>query len=181
MRNEKVARLVQPVWVVLNDEPQVPARQVHHLRHEGCEQGIGVDMKRTLVLIAAMAIVGSAGHSFATTVDMRLARRPPSFARALAAGQNTKNVLNGRWQGTTVSGQQLVLELQVQGERMTGRLTVGKQSAKIIYGKVVGELFALTTGPIDGREVDGSGYVAGDAIELTIEGVKKPLTLSRSN
>jgi hypothetical protein len=64
---------------------------------------------------------------------------------------------------------------------MTGRLTVGKQSAKIIYGKVVGELFALTTGPIDGREVDGSGYLVGDAIELTIEGVKKPLTLARLN
>jgi hypothetical protein len=137
-------------------------------------------MKRTLV-IATMAIVGTAGHSFATSVDMRLGRRPPSFARALAAGQNTKNVLNGRWQGTTVSGQQLVLELQVEGERMTGRLTVGKQSAKITHGKVVGKLFALTTGPIDGHEVDGSGYVVGDAIELTIEGVKKPLTLSRSN
>jgi hypothetical protein len=153
------------------------AGQAHHSRHEGCEQG-GVDMKRTLV-IAAIAIVGAGGHSFATTVDMPLARRPPSFARSLVADQNTKSVLNGRWQGTTVSGQQLVLELQVQGERMTGRLTVGKQSAKIIYGKVVGELFALTTGPIDGHEVDGSGYLVGDAIELTIEGVKKPLTLAR--
>jgi hypothetical protein len=137
-------------------------------------------MKRTLV-IATIAIVGATGHSFATTVDMPLAQHPPSFARTLAAGQKTENVLNGRWQGTTVSGQQLVLELQVQGERMTGRLTVGKQSAKIIHGKVVGKLFALTTGPIDGHEVDGSGYLAGDAIELTIEGVKKPLTLARLN
>ena len=137
-------------------------------------------MKRTLV-IATIAMVGAAGHSFATTVDLPLARRPPSFARTMVTDQNTKNLLNGRWQGTTASGQQLVLELQVQGERMTGRLTVGKQSAKIIYGKVVGELFALTTGPIDGREVDGSGYLVGDAIELTIEGVKKPLTLARLN
>ena len=137
-------------------------------------------MKRTLA-IATISIVGAAGPSFATTVDMPLARRPPSFARTLAAGQHTQNVLNGRWQGTTVSGQQLVLELQVQGERMTGRLTVGKQTAKIIYGKVVGELFALTTAPIDGREVDGSGRRAGDAIELMIDGVKKPLTLTRSN
>jgi len=135
-------------------------------------------MKRTLV-IAAIAIVSAAGHLFATTVDMRLVRRAPSFA--LAAGQNTKNVLNGRWQGTTVAGQQIVLELQVQGERMTGRLTVGKQSAKIIHGKVVGELFALTTDPIDGREVDGSGRRVGDAIELAIDGVKKPLTLTRLN
>jgi len=137
-------------------------------------------MKRTL-LIGTIAIVGAAGHLVATTVDMPLARRPPSFARPLAAGENTKNVLNGRWQGTTVSGEQLVLELQVQGERVTGRLTVGKQSAKITSGKVVGELFALTTGPIDGHEVDGSGFRVGDAIELTIEGVKKPLTLTRLN
>jgi hypothetical protein len=62
---------------------------------------------------------------------------------------------------------------------MAGRLTVGKQSAKIIYGKIVGDGFALTTGPIDGHEVDGSGRHVGDAIELTIEGVKKPLTLTR--
>ena len=107
-------------------------------------------MKSTLA-IATIAIVCAAGHPFATTVDMPLARRAPSFALTLVAGQNTENVWNGRWQGTTVSGQQLVLELQVQGQRMTGRLTVGKQSAKIIYGKVVGEAFALTTGPIDGH------------------------------
>jgi hypothetical protein len=153
--------------------------QAQHSRHEDCTQG-GVDMKRTLV-IATIAIIGAAGHSFATTVDLPLARRPIGFARALAAGPNTKSVLNGRWQGTTVAGQPLVLELQVQGERITGRLTVGKQSAKITSGKVVGELFALTTDPIDGHEVDGSGRRAGDAIELTIEGVKKPLTLTRLN
>ena len=137
-------------------------------------------MKSTLA-IATIAIVCAAGHPIASTVDTPLARRAPSFALTLLAGQNTGNVWNGRWQGTTVSGQQLVLELQVQGQRMTGRLTVGKQSAKIVYGKVVGDGFALTTGPIDGHEVDGSGRHVGDAIELTIEGVKKPLTLTRLN
>jgi hypothetical protein len=134
-------------------------------------------MKSTLA-IATIAIICAAGHPTASTVDMPLARRAPSFAITLA-GQNTGSVWNGRWQGTTVSGQQLVLELQVQGQRMAGRLTVGKQSAKIIYGKVVGDGFALTTGPIDGHDVDGSGRHVGDAIELTIEGVKKPLTLTR--
>jgi len=62
---------------------------------------------------------------------------------------------------------------------MTGRLIVGKQSANIIEGKVVGDAFALTTGPIDGRKVDGTGRHVGDAIELTVEGVKEPLTLTR--
>jgi hypothetical protein len=135
-------------------------------------------MKRTLA-IATIAIVWAAGHPIASTVDTPLARRQPSFAIMSLAGQNAASVWSGRWQGTTISGQQLVLDLQVQGQRMAGRLTVGKQSAKIIYGKIVGDGFALTTGPIDGHEVDGSGRHVGDAIELTIEGVKKPLTLTR--
>lgn len=137
-------------------------------------------MKSTLA-IATIAIICATGHPIATTVDMPLARRAPSFALTLVAGQNTGNgnVWNGSWQGTTVSGHQLVLQLQVQGQRLTGRLMVGKQSANIIEGKVVGDAFALTTGPIDGHKVDGTGRHVGDAIELTIEGVKEPLTLTR--
>lgn len=135
-------------------------------------------MKRTLA-IATIAIICAAGHPFATNVDLPLARRAPSVALTLLAGQNTATVWDGRWQGTTVSGQQLVLQLQLQGQRIAGRLMVGKQSANIIYGKVVGDAFALTTGPIDGHSVDATGRHIGDAIELTIEGVKEPLTLTR--
>jgi len=62
---------------------------------------------------------------------------------------------------------------------MTGRLMIGKQAANIIEGKIVGEAFALTTGPIDGHTVDATGRHVGDAIELAIEGVKEPLTLTR--
>lgn len=115
-------------------------------------------MKSTLV-IAAIAIIFAASHPLAM--------------------QDTGKVWNGKWQGTTVSGHPLVLQLQVQGQRMTGRLTVGKQSANIIEGKVVGNGFALTTGPIDGYKVAGSGRHLGDAIELNIEGVKEPLMLTR--
>ena len=147
------------------------------LRHVGAKHK-GVEMKSTLT-IATIAIICAAGHPIATTTDMPLARRAPSFGFTLAAGQNTGNVWNGRWQGTTVSGHQLVLELQVQGQRMKGRLTVGKQSANIIEGKVAGDAFALTTGPIDGHKVGGKGRHVGDAIELTIDGVKEPLTLTR--
>jgi hypothetical protein len=135
-------------------------------------------MKSTLA-ITTIAIICAAAYPIATTTNMTLARRAPSFGPAPAAGQNTGFVWNGRWQGTTVSGHQLVLQLQVQGQRMTGRLTVGKQSANIIEGKVVGQAFALTTGPIDGHRVDATGRHVADAIELTIEGVKEPLTLTR--
>jgi hypothetical protein len=135
-------------------------------------------MKRALAM-AMIAMICAAGHPIATTLDMSLTRRAPSFTLTLVAGQNTENVWNGSWQGTTVSGHQLVLQLQVQGQRITGRLMVGKQSANIIEGKVVREAFALTTDPIDGHKVDATGRLVGDAIELTIEGVKEPLMLMR--
>jgi hypothetical protein len=135
-------------------------------------------MKSTLA-IATIATICAAGHPMAATTDMARTRRAPGFGLTLAAGQNTGNVWNGRWQGTTVSGHEIVLQLQVQGQRLTGRLTVGKQSANIIEGKVVDNAFALVTGPIDGNRVDGTGRRVGDAIEFTIEGVKEPLTLTR--
>jgi hypothetical protein len=137
----------------------------------------GVDMK-TALAIATTTFLFASGP-VATTVDMPLARRAARFAVAEAAGQNTASVWDGRWQGTTVSGQQLVLDLRVEGQRLTGRLMVGKQSAKITAGKVVDEAFALTTGPIDGYPVAGTGRQVGDTIELTIDGVKEPLTLTR--
>ena len=133
-------------------------------------------MTSTLAM-ATIAISLAAGHPIATATGMPFARRAPNLA--LAAGQSTAFEWNGRWQGTTVSGHELVLQLQVQGQRMTGRLMVGKQSADITAGKVVDQAFALTTGPIDGHNVAGTGRHVGDAIELTIDGVKEPLTLMR--
>ena len=134
-------------------------------------------MKSTLA-IATIAMMCAAGGPIAATVEMPLARPRPS-ALTLVAGQSTAAVWNGKWQGTTVSGHPLVLQLEVQGQRLKGKLTVGKQSANIIEGKVVGDTFALTTGPIDGYKVGGTGRHRGDAIEFTIEGVKEPLTLTR--
>jgi hypothetical protein len=138
----------------------------------------GVVMKTTWA-IATIAIICAAGHPAATTIDMPLLRHAQHYALASLVGQDTGSVWNGRWEGTTVSGSQLVLQLQLKGQLITGRLMVGKQSANIIYGKVVGEAFALTTGPIDGHSVDATGRHVGDAIELTIEGVKQPLKLTR--
>jgi hypothetical protein len=136
-------------------------------------------MKATWAIVA-MAMVCAAAHPVATGINMPLMRRAPGFAPTPVASQDTGSAWNGRWEGTTVSGHQLVLQLQLQGQRITGRLTVDKQSANIVYGKVVGDAFALTTGPIDGHSVDATGRHVGDAIELTIEGVKQPLTLKRA-
>jgi hypothetical protein len=158
----------------LSDEPaELPGVNV---RDEAYELG-GVVM-RTVWAIATIAIIGAPAHPVATSIDMPLLQHAPSFARA-PLGQDTGSVWNGRWEGTTVSGHQLVLQLQLQGQRITGKLMVDKQSANIIYGKVVGDAFALTTGPIDGHSVDATGRHVGDAIELTIEGAKQSLTLTR--
>ena len=134
---------------------------------------------KTTWAVATMVIICAAGHPTATSIDMPLLRHAPGFALATFAAQDTSSVWNGRWEGTTVSGHPLVLQLQLQGQRITGRLMVGKQSANIVYGKVVGDAFALTTDPIDGHSVDATGRHVGDTIELTIEGAKKPLTLTR--
>jgi hypothetical protein len=133
---------------------------------------------KTTLAIATIAISYAAGHPLQTIADRSLPRHASGLA-VTPLGNQTGRVWNGRWEGTTVSGHQLVLILQLQGQRVTGRLIVGKQSANIVYGKVVDDAFAFTTDPIDGHSVDASGRHLGDAIELTIEGVKKPLTLTR--
>jgi len=135
-------------------------------------------MKTTLFAIATMPFLFAAGP-VATTIDRPLPRLTASFAAVEGAGDNTESIWDGRWQGTTAAGQHLVLELRVKEQRMTGRLMVGKQSADITAGKVVGQAFALTTGPIDGHTVAGTGRQVGDTIELSIDGVKEPLTLTR--
>ena len=67
-------------------------------------------MKRALA-IATIAIICAAGHPLAATVGMSPARSAPSFAVTPVAGQDTGSVWNGKWQGTTVSGHPLVLQL----------------------------------------------------------------------
>jgi hypothetical protein len=122
---------------------------------------------KNILAIAMIAIICAAGHPIAT-----------SLGPAVVA-QDTGSMWDGRWQGTTVSGHPLILQIKMQGQRMTGKLTVGKQSANIIEGKVAGQGFALVTGAIDGYKVSGMGRHLGDAIEFTIDGVKQPLTLTR--
>jgi len=132
---------------------------------------------KTARAIATIAFVFAASP-VGTLVGMRLA--PVAIvAAAQTADANALGFWEGRWQGTTVSGQPLVLDLRVKGDRLTGRLMVGKQSADITAGRALDQAFALTTGPIDGHTVAGTGRHVGDAIEFTIEGVKEPLTLKR--
>ena len=132
---------------------------------------------KSALSIAAAAIIGMGSQTTATTIHTHPGS-PGAFANAFAV-QNNAAVWDGRWQGTTAAQQPLVLELKVQGDRLNGRLSVGKQSATITESKVVEGAFALVTGPIDGNKVEATGRRVGEALELTIEGVKTPLTLTR--
>lgn len=138
----------------------------------------GTDMHAVLA-IATIAIPLAAGRP-APPVDVQPRPASVSFTVAQDAGQSAPSTWDGRWEGTTVSGQPLVLEIQVKDQHLTGRLTVGKQSANITEGKALDLAFALTTGPIDGHKVAATCRRVGDTIELTIEGVKEPLTLTRA-
>src|SRR5574339_1121057 len=79
----------------------------------------GIEMKGTLS-IATIGIMCAAGHPIAASVAMPLARRSQSVDLTRVAGQNTANVWDGKWEGTTVSGHPLVLQIKMQGQRMTG-------------------------------------------------------------
>lgn len=133
-----------------------------------------MNMKRILAITIALVFgVGSSAPSFAALAQQNTAQQNAAKSAAFD--------WNGKWQGTTAAGRALVLDLRVAGDRMTGKLTVGKQSADIVAGKIIGEVFALSTGKIDGQAVDATGKHVGDGIELTIEGVKAPLTLTRAS
>lgn len=133
---------------------------------------------KIVLAIATIAFPLVAGP-LATAIDSPLLQPAAGVAFAQNAAPDTGSVWAGRWQGTAVSGQPLVLDLEVKGERLTGKLMVGKQSAKIVAGKALDMAFALTTDKIDGQSVSGTGRQVGESIEFTIEGVKEPVMLTR--
>jgi hypothetical protein len=133
---------------------------------------------KTTAAIATIAFI-FAGSTISTSAAAAFSEFAANVVVAEAAGEEAPSAWDGQWQGATVSGQQLVLDLRVKDQRLTGKLVVGKQSAKITEGKALDQAFALTTEKIDGHSVSATGRKVGDALELTIDGVKEPLTLTR--
>jgi len=86
--------------------------------------------------------------------------------------------LTGKWQGTTASGRPVVLDVKVNGQQLTGGLTVGQQSADITEGKVEEKTFSFKA-TMDERTVTFNGRLVGEVVELTVPGVASPLTLKR--
>ena len=109
-------------------------------------------------------------------------RQGPSVAavlkRVVDVKRNVESVLTGTWHGSTVSGRPLVLDLRVNGQQLTGKLTLVEDPADITEGKVVGQTFSLKAATVDGPVV-AKGRLVGAELELTVEGVGSPLTLKR--
>ena len=61
---------------------------------------------------------------------------------------------------------------------VTGTMTVAQQSAEISEGKADEASFSFTV-TMEARTVAVSGRLAGETVEITVEGVSEPLTLKR--
>ncbi len=125
---------------------------------------------------------GFSGEVNGDQIKVWMDRQGPSTAAILkrvAGGKQSIEGLSGKWQGETPTGRPLVLDVKVSGQQLTGRLTLDQQSADITGGRAEAQTFSFTTGPLDGRPIAAKGTRTGDEIELTVEGVGRPLTLKR--
>jgi hypothetical protein len=109
--------------------------------------------------------------------EMRLWLDRQGRERAAILKKNDR--LTGTWQGTTASGRPLVLDLKINGQQVTGRLTLAEQATDITQGMADGQTFSLTAGPIEGRTVECTGRLVGSDLELTVRGVGSPVILKR--
>jgi hypothetical protein len=86
--------------------------------------------------------------------------------------------LSGKWQGATPSGRPIVLDVQVNKQRLTGTLTVNQQSSDISDRKVEDKTFSFVA-TVEGRTATFNGRLLGEEVELAPEGGPGPVTLKR--
>jgi hypothetical protein len=101
-----------------------------------------------------------------------------TLALVLVTVVHAQTGLTGRWQGETVSGRSVTLDLKAKGSELTGTITLVKEAAPISDGKVDKNTFSFTA-TVDGKTAAFSGVMAGDEVKLTVQGVKDPLVLKR--
>lgn len=115
-------------------------------------------------------------------IKLWMDRQGPAMAavlkRVVDVKQNVRERLTGKWQGATVSGRPLVLDIKVAGQQLTGRLILAEHPADITEGKVEGETFSLKAGTVDGPVV-ARGRLVGEELQFMVEGIENPLTLKR--
>jgi hypothetical protein len=118
------------------------------------------------------------GDQMRIWMDRQGAAMGTVLKRIVDATRDAGARLTGKWQGATATGRPLVLDITVAGQRLTGRLILADHPADITEGKAEGENFSLKAGTVDGPVV-AKGRLMGEEVELTVEGVGKPLMLKR--
>lgn len=119
------------------------------------------------------------GDQLKVWMDRQGSSAATTLKRVMDDKQGAATRLTGKWQGATPSGQPLVLDVKVNGQQLTGRLTLDQQSSEITEGKLEAQAFSFKAGPLEGHPIVANGTLLGDDIELTVEGVGRPLTLKR--
>ena len=86
--------------------------------------------------------------------------------------------VSGKWQGTTPSGEPIVLDVKVKAERLTGTVSLGGQTVQITDGTADATTctFKVT---VDDRPHTFNGRLVGEGLELSSEDIEKPVTLQR--
>jgi hypothetical protein len=86
---------------------------------------------------------------------------------------------DGRWQGATVAGRRVALDLkEISGSRLTGTFTLDQQTAAIADGRVKDRTCSFRVA-IEGRTPSVSGELLGQQLTLAVEGVPNPVLLRR--
>ena len=90
-----------------------------------------------------------------------------------------QEALTGTWEGETGQGRLIALEINAEGDQLTGMLTIDRRGSNISEGKVSGKTFSFRAS-LDGSTRAFTGEVIGDEIRLTVEGARSPATLRRT-
>jgi hypothetical protein len=100
------------------------------------------------------------------------------FAVAWLSAVHGQSGFDGKWQGQTVAGRHVALDLKVAGSRLTGTFMLDKQTVPIADGKVAERTCSFRIA-LEGRMPSASGELTRDRITLSLEGVPNPVLLQR--
>jgi hypothetical protein len=84
----------------------------------------------------------------------------------------------GKWQGETVTGRRIVLDLAVKGSQASGTFTLMQQTVEITDAKVDDKVLSFKVA-LEGRTPMITGELVGEQLKLVVEGVSNPVLLSR--
>ena len=104
------------------------------------------------------------------------------LAALMMSTQAFAQTVEGTWRGTTTGGTEVVLQLHVEGERVTGTMTRGAEASPLENGRIEGKTvrFSVTargqtvsfTAELKGEQLFGYIDEAGPGSALAFERVR---------